>query len=244
MRGPRFWLTIPFLLPQALHVRRTAVRFDGAAGPTEGSVGNGERRMLLALGDSIIAGVGASVMTRALVGQTASHLAELGPAQVDWQAFGHSGFSTRTFLEHYENRWPDSDPDYILISLGVNDITSLTTGARWTERLRRMLSLCRQHYPHAAIALVGIPPFRIFPALPEPLRTVMGRRGEAFDELGKSVVGEFPRAVHVPVGADLGDELFSGDGFHPSEEGYDEFGRGVAAALLGIGSMRASPDAR
>lgn len=232
MRGPLFWMSVPFLLPQAVRVRRTAPRFAAAAGPTSGSVGNGPRKSLLALGDSIIAGVGASELSRALVGQTASHLALVEQAQVDWQAFGHIGFSTKKFLEHYENGLPDADPDYVIISLGVNDVTSLTTASRWTAGLRRTLSLCRQHYSRAAIALAGIPPFGIFPLLPEPLRMVIGKRGESFDELAMALVREYPRTVHVPIDGDLDAGAFSADGFHPSEEGYIEFGHGVADALL------------
>ena len=233
MRGPLFWMSVPFLLPQAIRVRRTAPRFAGAAGPTTGSVGNGPRTSLLALGDSIIAGVGASELSRALVGQTAAHLASLEHARVDWQAFGHTGFSTKTFLEHYGGGLPNADPDYVIISLGVNDVTSLTTGTRWAEQLKRTLSLCRQRYSGATIALAGIPPFAIFPLLPEPLRTVMGKRGESFDKLARELVREFPRTVHVPIATELDAASFSADGFHPSEEGYTEFGRGVADALLG-----------
>ncbi len=232
MRGPLFWMSVPFLLPQAVRVRRTALRFGPAAGPTSGRVGNGSPRTLLALGDSIIAGVGANDLSRALVGQTARHLASLEQTQVDWQAFGHSGFSTKKFLHHYAAGLPQADPDYVVISLGVNDITSLTTGARWTARLGQVLSLCRQNYARASIAVAGIPPFRIFPLLPEPLRTVMGRRGESFDALAMALVRKFPRTVHVPIDAELAAGSFSADGFHPSEQGYVDFGRGVAEALL------------
>ncbi len=232
MRGPLFWMSVPFLVPQAIRVRRTALRFGPAAGPTTGSIGNGPRKTLLALGDSIIAGVGASDMSRALVGQTARHLALLEQTQVDWQALGHIGFSTKTFLQHYEDGLPQADPDYVVISLGVNDITSLTTGARWTARLGQMLTLCRHHYARAGIAVAGIPPFGIFPLLPEPLRTVMGKRGESFDELAKGLVRGFPRTVHVPIDVELAAGSFSADGFHPSDQGYVDFGRGMAEALL------------
>ena len=197
-----------------------------------GSVGNGPRKSLLALGDSIIAGVGASQLSRALVGQTAVHLAAQEQAQVDWQAFGHIGFSTRKFLRYYEDGLPDADPDYVIISLGVNDVTSLTTASRWIAGLKRTLALCRQNYSRAAIALAGLPPFRIFPLLPEPLRTVIGKRGESFDDLAKALVPEFPRTVHVPIDIELQSKSFCEDGFHPSEKGYVDFGRGMADALL------------
>ncbi|MBT8080448.1 MAG: SGNH/GDSL hydrolase family protein [Gammaproteobacteria bacterium] len=231
MRGPLFWLSMPFLLPQALRLRRSAPRFSAAAGPVSGTVGDGPRRTLLALGDSIIAGVGASRLSVALVGQTASHLALLEQVKVDWQAHGHVGFSTSKFLRHYERGLPGGDPDYVVISLGVNDITSLATMARWTEGLNEVLSICRRDYPRAVVALAGIPPLSIFPLLPEPLRSVMGKRGQAFDKLARDQVHRFPGMVHVPVDFELDPGFFAADGFHPSERGYVEFGRGMAEAL-------------
>lgn len=62
---------------------------------------------------------------------------------------------------------------------------------------------------------------------------VIGKRGQSFDELAMALVREYPRTVHVPIDNDLDPGSFSADGFHPSEEGYVEFGRGVADALLG-----------
>ncbi|NNF16076.1 MAG: SGNH/GDSL hydrolase family protein, partial [Gammaproteobacteria bacterium] len=79
-----FWLALPFLIPQALWVRRTAPRFAGADGRADGAVGEGPPVMLYAVGDSIIAGVGATDMSRALVAQTAEFLAAGLDARVQW----------------------------------------------------------------------------------------------------------------------------------------------------------------
>ena len=88
MRSALFWSSLPFLLPQALYVRQTAPRFAPAAGPTSGAVGEGTQRTLLAIGDSIVAGVGASELPKAMVGQTASALATSLECRVNWQALG------------------------------------------------------------------------------------------------------------------------------------------------------------
>lgn len=238
MQGPLFWMSLPFLLPQAMRVRRMAPRFAAAAGPASGSVGAGPRKTLLALGDSIIAGVGARQLSSALVGRTAAHLANVERVRIDWQAFGHVGFSTSAFLQRYVCGLPDADPDYLIISLGVNDITSLKTTAHWMAGMRDLLVSCRKSYPGSAIALAGIPPLRIFPLLPEPMRTVIGKRGEVFDNLAKTLVDEFPGVVHVPVAFEPQPDFFSADGFHPSERGYTEFGQSMAEALLGLQPAR------
>ena len=171
-------------------------------------------------------------MSRALVGQTASHLAELDGAQVEWKAFGHIGITTEKFLQRYQNGLPEADPDWIIISLGVNDITGLATTRRWVEGLSELMHRCRKKYPRASIALAGIPPLGVFPVLPEPMRTLIGRRGESFDKLGRSMADTLDRVVHVPIEFNPGSGRFSADGFHPSEESYIEFGRSMAEALL------------
>ena len=93
-RSVLFWIILPLLIPQALYARRTAPRFAPAGGPATGTLGEGEPRRLLAIGDSIIAGVGASTLSKALVGQTAAALATSQRCRVHWQALGVSGFES------------------------------------------------------------------------------------------------------------------------------------------------------
>ena len=123
MRNVLFWAAFPFLVPQALYVRRTAPRFAPAGGPAEGSVGDGEPFRLLAIGDSIIAGVGATDLSKALVGRTAAALAESKNCRVSWQALGVSGYDSTRVLEHLVPELPSVALDYMILSVGVNDIT-------------------------------------------------------------------------------------------------------------------------
>ncbi len=91
LRSLVFWSSLPFVVVQALRLRRDAPRLAGADGPSSGVVGSGPPLRLLAIGDSIIAGVGASTMDKALVGRTAESLAALLGRAVTWQAIGRSG---------------------------------------------------------------------------------------------------------------------------------------------------------
>ena len=70
-----FWLLLPFVALQGLRVRRRAPRFAAAEGPLQGRTGQGNPLRLLAIGDSIIAGVGAKTIEAALTGQMAQALA-------------------------------------------------------------------------------------------------------------------------------------------------------------------------
>lgn len=237
MKNVLFWGVVPFLLPQALYVRKTAPRFAPAGGPSEGMWGNGTRTRLLAVGDSIIAGVGASELSKALVGQTAAAIAASLNCCVSWQAHGISGYNSTKILDHLLPALPDVTADYIIVSVGVNDITGLTTLRKWRQNLSLLLDKLHAHSPDAVIAVAGMPPMHVFPLLPQPLRATFGMRSRSFDEVAKKVVEGLPKAVHVPLDFEPEPHKFSPDGYHPSEDSYVEFGRYMADGLIGIQSL-------
>ena len=232
MKNLLFWTAFPFLIPQALYVRSTAPRFAPAGGPREGHVGDGDEIRLLAIGDSIVAGVGASELSRALVGQTARALAGSRRCRVSWRALGVSGYDSAKVLEHLVPDLPDETFDYVVISVGVNDVTGLTTTRQWRRNLSRLLRALHARYPTAKIALAGLPPLHGFPLLPQPLRAVFGLRAREFDEIAREVAIANQNAFHIPLDFEPDPEKFSPDGYHPSEESYVEFGQHMADRLL------------
>ena len=172
MRNLLFWSLVPFLAPQALYVRRTAPRFGAAAGPTTGTIGAGRSRRLLAIGDSIIAGVGARHTDNALVATTAAALAGALSTGIEWQAFGQPGLKAADVVDRYLDRLPPEKAAFMIVSVGVNDITGLSSLSRWQRGLALLLRGLTAHSPGAAIAVAGIPPLGEFPLLPQPLRWV------------------------------------------------------------------------
>ncbi|MGI9233945.1 MAG: SGNH/GDSL hydrolase family protein [Woeseiaceae bacterium] len=232
MKNLLFWVIFPFLVPQALYVRRIAPRFAPAAGPAEGLVGDGKQTRLLAIGDSIIAGVGASEMRKSLVGQTATALATSRNCRVSWQALGVSGYNSTRVLERLVPELPGVSFDYIIVSVGVNDITGLTSIRKWRRNLSLLLGKLRAHSPNAVIAVAGMPPLHGFPLLPQPLRAAFGLRGRSFDEVARKVSERQHNSIHIPLDFEPDPNKFAPDGYHPSEEGYSEFGRHMADKLL------------
>lgn len=237
MKNLLFWIVFPFLVPQALYVRRTALRFAAAGGPAKGSVGDGEEIRLLAIGDSIIAGVGATTLWRALVGQTASALASSRNCCVAWQALGVSGYNSTKVLQRLVPALPGVAFKYIIVSVGVNDITGLTTLREWRHNLSLLLEKLHAHSPDAVIAVAGIPPLHLFPLLPQPLRAAFAMRGRSFDDVARKVVERDKNSLYVPLNFEPDASQFAADGYHPSEDSYAEFGRHMADKLL-LGELR------
>lgn len=232
MRRALFWTLLPFLAPQAMWVRKTAPRFSDAAGPSSGCIGQGLDRQLVAVGDSIIAGVGAPSLDQALVGQTAGALAaELG-ARLCWQAYGQTGERSAGLVARRLSTLPDVDADFVIVSMGVNDVTGLTTTSRFAENMHAVLRGIRLRYPRAEIAVAGLPPLGVFPLLPQPLRAFLGMRARTLSAVLCDVVELHAGVTYVPIAIEFSPDGFSDDGFHPSPTGYREFGTRMAAALI------------
>ena len=74
----RTWQLGSLLLTQGLWAKWRTPRLPPAEGPTEGSFGNGPRLCLLAIGDSIIAGVGVESTWQAMPARLAERIRYLG----------------------------------------------------------------------------------------------------------------------------------------------------------------------
>lgn len=231
-----FWSLVAPLIPQALWVRKTAVRFPPADGPATGDIGQGETTIrLLAIGDSIVAGVGARTLRNALVGQAAASLAQAAGSRVNWTASGRSGLTSRDvatrMLPCVADAADDAQFDAILVSVGVNDVISLHGIARWRRDVADLLQALSNRWPGAVIAFSGLPPMNHFPALPQPLRALLGMRARHFDRELRTILNGYRQAVHIPLDFEARPGSFSDDGFHPSEQSYAEFGVMAAVAI-------------
>jgi lysophospholipase L1-like esterase len=238
MKRLLFWGLLPLVFAQAKAVRRTAPRLSGAGGPVSGYFGSGPEFRLLAVGDSIIAGVGARDLSRAVPGQTASALAVLLGRRVSWSCLGKTGLTSREIRERLVAGVAGAGADLVLLSAGVNDITSLSLLGTWRRDLAGLLRDLRETFPGALIVMAGIPPLWKFPLLPQPTRFVFGLRARDFDQAAREVLGRVPGALYVPVDVEPGPGAFCPDGYHPSEESCTVIGSriaGRAASALGQG---------
>lgn len=237
MRNALFWMSLPFLIPQALSLRNRVPRFGGAGGPNTGCIGSGDEKKLLVFGDSIAAGVGATDFHRALAGRTAAGLAELASGRVHWRSVGYIGANCGQLLQHLDVTVPESGIDYLVLSVGVNDVTSLTTTDTWERNLSQLLNRLNTLYEQPTIVLCGLPPFGRFPALPQPLRSSMQLRARTLDLSSKHVLASFQNVFFAPMIFEPTPEKFAADGYHPSEAGYEEFGRTMASILVESAAM-------
>jgi lysophospholipase L1-like esterase len=227
-----FWLAFPFVIPQAIRVKKKAPRFADAKGDFEGAIGSGERLKFLAIGDSIIAGVGTSHISLSWMGQTVKYLSDTLASEVHWQRIAESGAKLQKINQSIFIKSIEPNVDVILISVGVNDVTGLTSLSQWQNQLHIMLKTLKQHSPESIIAISGIPPMHLFPLLPQPLRYVLGLRARTLDELIQLSIKKYEKVIHIPIEIDLDPKNFSEDGYHPSKIGCQKWAELTASMIV------------
>lgn len=223
-----FWTMVPLVGAQGLWVRRHAPRFADARGPNSGSVGSGPTTRLLAIGDSIVAGVGVETLEDALIGRFAAALAERGCTRVEWRAVGKTGARAALVRADLVGQLPPAAFDIIVVSVGVNDVTGLVRSQTWSRDAGDLVDALRRHSPAAVILLAGLPPLGGFPLLPQPLRYVFGVRARTFDRILQQVAATRERCFHVPNEFEPSPQKFSADGYHPSADSYRVWGEALA----------------
>jgi len=213
-----FWLLLPATAVQGLWLRRVAIRLPGAPGERQGDIGSGEVMHLLALGDSIIEGVGTNNVRDSLPVQFARVLSEQSGKCIHWRIEGQSGFDIDDVLERLNSLEQLPAPHFVLLSVGVNDVTGLSTTRHWRSKVKELLqTLCRR-WPGTQIIFTGLPPMAEFPLPPQPLRFSLGLRAATLDSIAAMEISNIPNANHIPTRINPGEHGFCEDGFHPSAE--------------------------
>ncbi len=226
------WQLVPLLLTQGLWARWRTPRLPPAEGPTRGQFGSGPVLNLLAIGDSIIAGVGVESTWQAMPARLAERMAKASGRRVKWTAHGENGARTADLLRWLrEHDWPPAE--VVVISNGINDLTSLKNRQDFLADKRRLYEGLRRHYGHALVVQLGLPPLGGFPALPQPLREGLGRRSRFFDAALGRLIGEHTNMLHLPFDELPPRHMFAADGYHPNAAGVSEWSARVADQLSG-----------
>lgn len=235
MSALRWWLgavlLAPVWLPQAVYVRRTALRLPEASGPREGLVGTelpGPEYVLHVVGESTVAGVGVAHQNEGLVAATATALAERLGRPVRWRAFGRNG--ARLSLAR-RRMVPDAvarPADALVWVFGVNDTVGLTPLRQWRAQVREAILPCRAM--NMVCLFTAVPPMQYFTVLPAPLRQILGSRARLLDDCLREEANSIG-AHYCTLDLHFTADYLAADGFHPSAEGYRLWGREVARQI-------------
>jgi lysophospholipase L1-like esterase len=169
----------------------------------------------------------------AITGQLALALAAGLGRRVHWQARGRNGITAAEALVHLLPDLPQQQVDVVAIAFGVNDTTAFRNAGRWSEDLLALWQAVRERCSPRLIILCGVPPVGRFPALPQPLRWVLGLKADALDTATRELAAALPATLYVPVAVEPSRaDLMAHDGYHPSAAGCAVWARVIADACI------------
>ncbi|MEV4620787.1 SGNH/GDSL hydrolase family protein [Asanoa sp. NPDC049573] len=225
-------VVLPVLIAQGRQVRRRMPRLPAAQGPTAGVCPGSEPALrLTVLGDSAAAGVGAATHEEALGGFLGAEVARRTGRMTSWHVVARSGAKTRDVTRDLVPRLVDHS-DVIIAVAGVNDLKSYRLIRDFRRDTAALVDAIRRRVGPVPVVLAGIPPFEHMPGLPRPMRTVLGLRGRAMNDVLRRLASTMDNVSHISLsGLAFSDDAFTEDGFHPASNGYRMWAETIADQL-------------
>jgi lysophospholipase L1-like esterase len=203
------------------------IRFNGTPvsapqiprGPT--TTGTGPALNYVVLGDSTSIGQGAEYK-QSYAYQSAQHLAK--DHAVTFTNFGVSGARTKDVLETQAPKIT-AKPDIILIAVGANDVTHLTTVSDVEASMQAIVNMLRIKNPSVKIVITGAPAMGSVPRFPWPVKQLAGARTNNMNSMFERLARD-KKITLAPVAEKTGPafaadpSLFAADKFHPDARGY------------------------
>lgn len=153
-------------LAQSLRVPLTHDRVVGE--------GEGPALRLVAIGDSVVEGVGLGDATFALPGRVAAELAAVAGRPVEVRSLGRSGQRMAAVLATQVPELAGLAADAVVVAGGTNDGLGRRPAERVAADTTALLTAVRQAAPGAAVCLVPCMDIRTAPALPRPSNHLVG----------------------------------------------------------------------
>ncbi|WP_114905203.1 SGNH/GDSL hydrolase family protein [Kordia sp. SMS9] len=231
---------LPILYFQGQKIRRTIPDLPEATDVEGMSTTESDQSFqMLAIGESTIAGVGASTHESGFTGTLAKELTAQISANVSWKVYAKSGYTAKCVHQKIIPEITEQTADLIVIGLGGNDSFKLSTPKRWNKDVRALIDTIRESYPKTPIVFTNMPPIKEFTAFTGTFKFVIGNLvillGEELEKVVKDYDNVFYNAKELKyeelinrMNLDASPEDFFSDGVHPSELAYQIWAKDVA----------------
>lgn len=222
----------PALLIQGNRVKKNTIRLSEAEGARDGITGQGQTLTLLILGDSAAAGVGVAHQNDALLGAVVSALQH--QYQVHWRLEAQSGDTTSQVIQKTQ-KMVNQKYDVVVTSVGVNDVTRLMSARTWIKQQQQFYQLIQAKFQPELIIATGVPPMHLFPALPNPLSWLFGQYAKQMNLQLEKMVSKQKDMQWIEYDIQKYQSMnleMAKDGFHPSKEIYQIWGKEVADRIF------------
>ncbi len=194
-----------------------------------------QKLTLLVLGDSLVAGLGATNQKESLPGQIGLKLAEQLDKNIHVIGIGVSGAQTDDLIKEQVPQVKNYNPDIIVIEIGSNDATHFSHPFGIEKRTRKMIQAAKEKAPDAIILLASSGKLNT-PNFLQPLRFVM-QQSATNTRQGQKRAAKNEKVLFVDVATEISPiydttkGAGSSDTFHPSAIGYEIWARPIAKKI-------------
>ncbi|HEV7454639.1 MAG TPA: SGNH/GDSL hydrolase family protein [Candidatus Saccharimonadales bacterium] len=204
------------------------IKFNGSPVPVPTvsrapqTIGSGPKRTYVVMGDSTSISQGGDY-AQGYATATAQYIAKTHT--VTWVNFGVSGARAKDVADLQLKQAVAYKPDIVLVAVGANDVTHLTSIGSVRDSLKKIISGLQAANPNVRIVLTGSPDMGAPPRLPQPLRALAGIRTQSVNNMITGLT-DGKRVVFAPTAEKTGPvfranhHLYAADNFHPTTEGY------------------------
>lgn len=189
----------------------------------------------VALGDSTGFGVGAT--NGGYVARLFRRVSEVRPGS-ELANLCVSGATTEDLLRGQLQPGVDKSPQLVTVGIGINDIGHGFKIEQFAKNYDEILSTLKQK-TQAEIVVSNIPDVSSAPRIPSSMRGEYQRQIEQFNERLEEIARRHGVTIFDVFSITQRElpshpEYFSGDGFHPSDEGYELWAEAMWPTLDGV----------
>lgn len=223
----KLYPVLPFLIYQASQVRKRNLTPPSISENL--ILGNGDRKILI-LGESTVAGVGASSIEFTLAGQFNRQLGN------DFHLInlGKNGLRISQVLPHFQVNFKQIQGkiEGVFLFLGANDCFRLTHPKEYKRDLDTLIQFLKAGFSTDWIYLADIPPVQLFPAFPKLLKSYLDQQRSFLQEEMKSVSDEHKEVFFDLINVEINADFFAADRIHPSNIGYQRIAQFALEGLV------------
>ena len=219
----------PVLKWQGNQLRKDVLKLPEAIGPRSGRLGDGQKLNILIIGDSSACGVGVKSINKSLAGYLIKELSE--NYDCTWKIIAKSGLTTSDLIKLIKEQ-NDSLFDSIVISIGMNDITSGISRERWLKQLEKLQILLQKKFSTKRLIFCGVPPIEKFKIIPNPLKQILALKAHLFNMSLSKFCNKDREKTYLSINLPFGEEMLAADGFHPSEDFYKLWARIIHDVII------------
>ena len=225
------FVLIPALVIQGYQVKKNIPRLLEPEGERCGVIGQGKSLSILILGDSAAAGVGVQSQEHALLGCVLSELKD--QFEISYHLQAKTGDTTLQVIQNAKQLIPQHY-DVVISSVGVNDVTKLTSPQKWIKQQTQLYCEIEQRFSPNLVLVSGVPPMNMFPALPNPLAWLFGQYTKKMNQALIQLIEKKSNYELIKYDLKKFQALnleMAEDGFHPSQEIYQIWAKEVASLI-------------